>query len=87
MSEPFPIFVTRWCLSQGIEEATAWEIPGGNGWCVVASGRMRNTILMTGQWFKTKAEAAKEANKVLASALRSARARVEELEGVHFGEH
>ena len=48
------------------------------------SGRMRNTILMEGQWFKTKAEAVKEANKVLASALRSARARVEDLESVVF---
>ena len=79
-----PVFVTRWCLSQGIEETTAWEVPGGLGWCVVASGRMRNTILMEGQWFKTKAEAVKEANKVLASALRSARARVEDLESVVF---
>ena len=86
MSEPFPIFVTRWCLSQGVEEATAWEVPGGNGWCVVASGRMRNTILMSGQWHRTKAAAVKEANAVLARAIRSQRERLEELESVHFGE-
>lgn len=84
MSDPFPIWCTRWALSQGIEEATAWEFPGNAEWCVVASGRMRGNILQQGQWFRTKAEAVKEANKVLARAIRTQRERLEELESVVF---
>jgi hypothetical protein len=47
---------------------------------------MRGNILQQGQWFRTRAEAVKEANKVLARAIRSARDRMEELEGVVFNE-
>lgn len=86
MAEPFPVWITRYCLGSGIEEATAWEVPGGNGWCVVASGRMKNAILQDGQWFRTRSEAVKEANKVLARAIRSQRERLEELESVCFTE-
>lgn len=84
MSEPFAIWCTRWALSQGIEEASAWEFPGNAEWCVVASGRMRGNILQAGQWHRTKAAAVKEANAVLARAIRSQRDRLEELESIVF---
>ncbi len=84
MSEPFPIWCTRWCLSSGIEEATAWEFPGNASWCVVASGRLKGTILQAGQWHRTKAEAVKEANAVLRRVIQSTRERLEELESVTF---
>lgn len=86
MSEPFPIWVTKWCLSSGIEEATGWSFPGNPEWCVAASGRLRGAILQSGQWFRTKAEAVKEANKVLQNAIKSSQRRLEELEGVFFNE-
>lgn len=86
MSEPFPIWCTKWALSSGIEEASAWEFPGNPEWCVCASGRLKGAILQSGQWHRTKSAAVKEANKVLASAIRSQRARLEELEGVVFSE-
>lgn len=81
----FPIWITRWCLSAGIEEATAWEFPGNPSWCVVASGRLKGSICQAGQWHRTKADAVKEANAVLRRATNSARERLEELESVTFG--
>jgi len=84
MSDPFPIWITKWCLSQGIHEATGHLYPTNEFWVVVASGNLRGHILMAGQWYRTKAEAVKEANKVLANALRSQRERLEELESVVF---
>ena len=84
MSEPFPIWITKWCLSQGIQEATALLYPTNEFWCVVMSGNLRGQILQAGQWYRTKAEAVKEANKVLARAIQSQRDRLEELESVIF---
>ena len=85
MSEPFPIWITKWCLSQGIEVATGHEIPGNPAWCIVASGRLKNSIMQAGQWHRTKAEAVKEANAALRRATNSARERLEELKSVTFG--
>lgn len=85
MGDPFPIFCTKWCLSSGIEEATAWEFPGNPSWCVVASGRLKGSILQSGQWHRTKAEAVKEANAVLRRVKQTTRERLEELESVVFG--
>ena len=84
MSEPFPIWITKWCLSQGIQEATGHLFPTNEFWCVVAIGNLRGQILMAGQWYRTRAEAVKEANKVLARAIQSQRDRLEELESVVF---
>ena len=86
MSDEFPVWITRWCLSQGIQEATAYLYPTNEFWCVVASGNLRGQIMQAGQWYRTKAEAVKEANKVLARALQSLRDRLEELESVVFTE-
>ena len=86
MSETFPVWITRWCLSSGIEEATAWEFPGNPSWCVVASGRLKGSIMQAGQWHRTKAEAVKEANAVLRRVTQSTRERLEELESVVFRE-
>lgn len=86
MSEPFPIWSTKWCISNGIEACTAWPYPGNPAWCVCASGRLKGTILQAGQWFRTQSEAVKEANRVLKAALQSARNRVEELESIVFSE-
>jgi hypothetical protein len=85
VSEPFPIWCTKWCLSSGIEEATAWEFPGTKEWCVVATGRLRGTILQSGQWWRTRAAAVKEANKVLRRVIEQQRERLEELESIVFG--
>jgi hypothetical protein len=85
MSEPFPIHITKWCLSQGIEEATAWEFPGNESWCVAASGRMKGLILQSGQWHRTRKEAVKAAEAVRQRVLRETRNRLEELESVVFG--
>lgn len=86
MSDPFPIFITKWCLSQGIQEATGHLYPTNEFWVVAASGNLRGQILQAGQWYRTKAEAVKEANKVLARAIKSQRDRLEELESVVFAE-
>ena len=84
MSEPFPIWITKWCLSSGIDEATAWEFPGNPIWCVVASGRLKGYVLQAGQWHYSRAAAVKEANAVLRRAIMSQRERLEELESVVF---
>lgn len=84
MSEAFPIWITKWCLSQGIQAATGHPYPTNEFWVVVASGNLRGQIMQAGQWFKTRAEAVKEANKVLSRALQSQRERLEELESVVF---
>ena len=84
MSDAFPVWITRWCLSQGIQEATAYHYPTNEFWVVVASGNLRGQIMQAGQWYRTKAEAVKEANKVLARAIQSQRDRLEELESVVF---
>jgi galactokinase len=84
MSEPFPIWITKWCLSQGIQEATAVLYPANKFWCVVMSGNLRGQVMQAGQWYRTREAAVKEANKVLARALQSQRERLEELESVVF---
>lgn len=86
MSDPFAIWITKWCLSSGIEEATGWEFPGNPAWCVVASGRMRGYVLQAGQWHYSRKAAVKEANAVLRRAIMSQRERLEELESVCFTE-
>lgn len=86
MSEPFPVWITAWCLSQGIEEATAYLYPTNEFWCVIAEGRLRGMVMQAGQWHRTKEAAVKEANKVLARAIASRRRSLEELENVCFTE-
>ncbi len=84
MSEAFPVWLSRWCLSQGIQEATAYHFPTNEFWVVVASGNLRGHIIQAGDWHLTKAEALKKANKVLAGAIKSQRERLEELESIVF---
>lgn len=80
----FPVWITKWALSSGIEEATAQEFPGRPEWCVVLTGRLKCGVMQQGQWHRTKAAAVKEANAVLARTIRSQRERLEELESVVF---
>ena len=84
MTEPFPIWITKWAIFKGIEEATAWEIPGTPSRCSVASGRHKNAILQAGEWHRTKSEAVAAANAELNAKIEYHRQRLEELESVVF---
>ena len=88
MSEPktFVAYLTKWCLSQGIEEVLAVQHPVNDAWCIVAQGRLRAFTFQAGEWHRTKAEAIKAANKILDRAIASQRERLEELESVCFTE-
>lgn len=86
MSEPFPIFVTRWWQSSGIEEATALPYPTNDVWCVVATGRMKGSILQAGDWHLTRGAAAKEAERRRQASIRATREKLEGLEALSFEE-
>ena len=86
MSEPFPILITKWAIFGGIEEATAWEIPGTPSRCAVASGRHKNAILQAGDWHRTKAEAVAAARAEVDAKIKYHKERLEEFESVHFSE-
>jgi hypothetical protein len=88
VAEPktFVAYITKWCLSQGIEEVLAVQHPVNDAWCIVAHGRLRAFTFQAGEWHRTKSEAIKAANKILARAIASQRDRLEELESVCFTE-
>lgn len=84
--EAFPVWITEYCLTHGIIEATATLYPTNEFWIVVLSGKMRAQIVQAGHWHRTRADAVKKANKVLAGAIKSQRDRLEELESIVFEE-
>lgn len=84
MSGPFPIFITKFCLASGeIEEATAWHYPGKPEWCVAATGRFEGMTLFD-SWYRTRAEAVKEANRAKAAAIKSASEKLARYEALNF---
>lgn len=84
MSEPVKIWITKWCLSGGIEEATAYVHPINANWVIVADGRFRSMILTNDQWHETEAKARKWAERLRLRVIEQDRKRLAELEAMTF---
>jgi len=84
MSEqkPVPIWITKWWMSSGIQEATAWAFPGNPKWCVVATGPLARAILQADQWFTSEAEARKHVEAARLKSIEYHRNRLAELEAL-----
>lgn len=85
MNEPFPIWITRWALSAGIEPATAYRHPVNAEWVIVADGRFKAMILTNDQWHESEIAAVKWAEKLRKRAIEQDRKRLAELEELRFG--
>jgi hypothetical protein len=85
MTEPFEIYITKWCLSAGIEKATAYHHPVNAEWVIVADGRFRSMILSGDQWHATEEAAVKWAEKLRKRVIEQDRKRLSELEALTFG--
>ena len=86
MSEPFPIWITKHCLSAGIEEATAYAHPVNAEWVIVADGRFRSMILTGDQWHDNEIEAIVWAERLRKRAVERDEERLEELKALRFKE-
>ena len=84
MTEPFPIWITRWALSAGIEPATAYRHPVNAEWVIVADGRFRSMVLTNDQWHETEAKARKWAERLRLLLIGQDRKRLAELEAMSF---
>lgn len=80
----FPIWITRWCLSEGIEEATAYAHPVNNEWVIVADGRFRSMIMTGDQWHDSEAKARKWAERLRLRTIEQDKKRLAELEALSF---
>lgn len=84
MSDPFPIWITRWCLSAGIESANAYAHPVNSEWVIVADGRFKAMTLTNDQWHESEAAARKWAERLRLRVIESDKKRLEELEAMSF---
>lgn len=82
MSEPIQIWITKQCLSQGIEEARAQLFPTNPKWCIPLTGRFAGTILQSPDWHQTEAKARRKAQEMLTNSLKYHREKLEELESI-----
>ena len=85
MPEPFKIYITKWCLSAGIEPATAYRHPVNAEWVIVADGRFKTMILTSDQWHESEEAAVKWAEKLRKRAIEQDRKRLADLEALTFG--
>ena len=86
MSEPFPIWITKYCLSAGIEEATAYAHPVNAEWVIVVDGRFRSMVLTGDQWHESKAKAVAWAESLRKRTIERDQTRLEELKELKFTE-
>lgn len=86
MSEAFPVWITKWWQSEGVEQATAYQHPTISAWCIIASGRMKNSIFQPGEWHRTREAAVKEAEKRRLAAIATTKWRLASLENLTFEE-
>lgn len=84
MAEPFPIWITRWCLSAGIEAATAYAHPINAEWVIVADGRFKSMILTGDQWHASEELAIAWAERLRRRVIEQDRKKLEELEAMSF---
>ena len=84
MIDPFPIWVTRWALSAGIETATAYAHPVCAEWVIVADGRFKAMVLTGDQWHASEDAARKWAERLRKQTVERDQKRLAELEAMTF---